>query len=745
MLGEQAITVYSIIAYLSLNANSVIMNIFAQKIELPDRDQELIAHQTQNCSSGKFLKRCRHNSLLENELIMTTDETEAKKQVHIPKNMFGFEATCGHFVIDPLFGPIGLTESELAVTKTYLFQRLKNVKQLGFASDFYPGANHTRFEHSVGTLHTTWELFKRFIINCSSHNVWLKNFDIGYFYQDNVLDALRLSGLLHDVGHGPYSHTFETIFEDIPSLKFMSHEALTLFMLSYGLDKAIMDSDNKTVQGLKYIAAKTSNGDWLKFNDQRRELSEAIGGIDIQRHILMILNRDIFFSNFTPSEGFTKTRRFLNELITGDIGSDRVDYLLRDTYFTGLGHRFSLNQILDSAAGIFDTRKGFLRFAIDAESRNAVEFLLTTRYYHYRLIAHNPANLDKEFQFRCNIAPSLESNPLKALKFATLDDNEIQRHFAQSQTKWSRVFSSDMRDISVSPYKFFFYRITSDKNLKKKYLSTVNKNIWKEVKEGNPNTHIKIEHICSEVILEKPHIPILPVYRKEYRVEKKESIQYHSSLLHDWSEIIRALGKTYLLDSLLTVYAPEEYEDEVAQAIRLSRKCYLSKFLFKRFLSSNLNQDNLNRLDILLSALYKATKSGRQPILTLNTLLDEVNRTQRKLSIPAYSIEKYYEPEKGRLFDYSEQMLNDLFLFEISGLIQIDIKNVRSRRENGKPAWKAKYEISPVFGWTISYTKFGTTRFKRRRTSNLIIIQGYYPKGIRDLLFPKTFADSADQ
>jgi hypothetical protein len=389
-------------------------------------------------------------------------------------------------------------------------------------------------------------------------------------------------------------------------------------------------------------------------------------------------------------------------------------------------------------------RRGFLRLAVDAESRNAVEFLLTTRYYHYRLIAHNPINLDKEFQFRCNIAPSLESNPLNALAFATMDDNEIQTHFSQSPTKWSRVFSTDMRDISISPYKFLFYRITSDENLRKKYLETVKKNIWKEIKEENPDTQIKIEQIHVEVTLEKPHIPILPVYRNEYRTEKKESIQYHSSLLHDWSEIIRALGKTYLLDSLLTVYTPEKYDAEVAKAISISRKCYLSKFLFKRFLISNLNQNNLNRLDILLSALYKASKSGREPILTLGKLLNEVKKTQRELSISAYSIERHYQPEQRLLFDYSERMLNDLILFEISGLIQIDIKNVRSRKEKGKPAWKAKYEISPVFGWTISNTKLGASRFKRRRLSNLRIIQSYYPKAVRDLLFPKTFTIAED-
>jgi HD superfamily phosphohydrolase len=654
----------------------------------------------------------------------------ADQQGRVLREMLGYEAECKNFVIDPLYGPIALTETESNVLKTQLFQRLKNVKQLGFASSLYPGANHSRFEHSIGTLHTTWELFKRFISNSSSRNTWLKEFKTSSFNKDSTMQALRLSGLLHDIGHGPYSHTFETVFEDFKELKLLSHESLTLYMLSYGLDEKIKESRNKVIQGLKDIASKSAN--WREFQERRSELSRAITDSSLQRYVLMILSRDLEFQDFKPSERFLRIRYFLNELIASDVGADRIDYLLRDTYFTGLGHRFNLHQILDSIVGIFDTTKGILRIAIDADARNAVEFLLTTRYYHYRLIAHNPANLEQEFRFRCKLNPSLKKDPLRALKLATLDENETQKHMPHAVDECSRVFISDLRDIKVYPLRFFFYRIASDSVLKKRYLDVVTKNIFGKVKQQNPHSSLKTEDIHVGITLEKPHIPLLHVYREKYRMEKEDAVEYHSILLHDWSDIITALGRTYLLDSLFIVYASKRHATEVANAVSLSRKFYLSKALFRKFLRKNLQPTNFHRLEVLLSSLYEATKRGSQPVLTIQNLFDEVKKTQRRLSVHAYSMEHCYDAENETSFEYCEQLLNDLFIFAVSGIIGIEIKYMRSRKERRKPAWKAKYEITPVFGWVYS-----PTGSRRMRMSNLKRIRSYYPKNIRNLLFDK--------
>jgi HD superfamily phosphohydrolase len=660
---------------------------------------------------------------------------KTKPENRILERTLGFEAECKSFVIDPIYGSVSLTRREKKITETYLLQRLKNIKQLGFISNLYPAANHSRFEHSIGTLYTTWQMFKRFIINIGAHRHWLRGFEIEVFDNRSILQALQLSGLLHDIGHGPYSHTFETIFEDFRELKLLNHESLTLYMLSYGLDKNILPSDNKVVQGLREIIDRAS--EWKSFEVHREELSGAINQTNLQIYVLMILNNDIVFDDFQPPEGFRKIRKFLNDLIASDVGSDRVDYLLRDTYFTGLGYRFNLYQILEGIAAIYDKKSGTLRMAIDSDARNAVEFLLTTRYYHYRLIAHNPLNLDHEFAFRHKLKLDLRRDPMKALELAALDEYGIQKYLSNDGRRYSRALTSYLRDIKVNRYRYFFYRVASDSALKMSYVNIVKRKIVEANKKHNPGSRLKKDDIEIVIVLEKPHIPLLHVYREQYRVEKEDAIEYHSILLHDWSDIIVALGRTYLLDSLFMVYVPAEYRKEVADTLERSRRFYLSRDIFEALLKKGLRNDDLHRLDVLLFSLYKATKNGYQPLVRILSLFDEVMMLQKRLrrnsayTRDSYSFVDCYDAENKEQFNYCPSILNDLLIFSVSGIVGIDLKYMSSRREGSKLPWKAKYEITPIFDW-IPDPKGGVMR---REKPNLERILSFYPEEITKSLF----------
>lgn len=635
--------------------------------------------------------------------------------------VLGFETSCKHFIIDPLHGPIPMTTVESKVLQTSLFQRLRNIKQLGFASSLYPGANHSRFEHSVGTLFTTWELFKRFMINSTSHDRWLGKFKISSFNAQSTLQALRLAGLVHDIGHGPYSHTFDMILDDYLE-KAMNHESLTLYMLSHGLDEKIKPSSNNAIAGVKEIAAERLT--WKMIQKHREEMAGAINDRRLQRQILMILNKDLEFRDSKPSKRFAQIRFFLNELITGDIGSDRIDYLLRDTYFTGLGHRFSLSQIFESIVGIFDTKKGFLRFAINSESRNAIEFLLTTRYYHYRLIAHNPRNMDQQVRFKSRIKEKTRRKPLEMMKLATLDEYTVQRYLLPSSKPFVRVLTSDLRDIKLNLSRFFFYRVADDRTLRKKYISAIRRNVLKLVKNRNPHSRLKYDDILVEIILEKPHIPLLHVYRDKYEIEKSKSIEYHSILFHDWSDIVTALARTYVLDSLLMIYAPRRFKEEITKALSSSRDFYLSKILFKKLFRRNLARKSIHRLDVMLSALYRATDSGLKPIIRILDFFKKVNEIQRNLGVSRYLLESCYSAEDQVTFDYCQSALNDLFIFAISEAIGIEIKYMPSKAVKGKRTWKQKYIITPM----ASHTQNG------QRTPILEQLLSYYPKRFKELL-----------
>ena len=92
------------------------------------------------------------------------------------------------FIRDSVYGDISLTKFEEKIMDMPQFQRLRRIKQLGLISLIYPGANHTRFEHSVGTMNLGSKLATELDLS------------------NDEIELIRVSSLLHDIGHGPFSH-----------------------------------------------------------------------------------------------------------------------------------------------------------------------------------------------------------------------------------------------------------------------------------------------------------------------------------------------------------------------------------------------------------------------------------------------------------------------------------------------------------------------------------------------------------
>ena len=115
---------------------------------------------------------------------------------------------------DPLYGFIGL-ESEiiLKIVNHPYFQRLRRISQLGLTSLVYPGAIHTRFQHAIGTMHLMQSYY---ILRSKGHSI-----------SDEEAEAAKIAMLLHDIGHGAYSHSLEHSI-----VKKVSHEKLSLFYMN---------------------------------------------------------------------------------------------------------------------------------------------------------------------------------------------------------------------------------------------------------------------------------------------------------------------------------------------------------------------------------------------------------------------------------------------------------------------------------------------------------------------------------
>ncbi len=168
---------------------------------------------------------------------------------------------------DSIHGDIFLTPLEIEVVDTPEFQRLRRIKQLGLTNLVYPSANHTRFEHSLGAMHLAGKIAERLHLN----------------REEKVL--IRLSALLHDVGHGPLSHTSEELLARYLKI---SHEKLSI----------------ETIKNSKITIALEREGIDIK------ELTDIISG----------------------------KKGYLSKIISSEVDIDRMDYLVRDAHHTGVGY-----------------------------------------------------------------------------------------------------------------------------------------------------------------------------------------------------------------------------------------------------------------------------------------------------------------------------------------------------------------------------------------------------------------------
>ena len=167
---------------------------------------------------------------------------------------------------DPVFGFIKIPQGILyGIVEHPLFQRLNRINQLGLASVVYPGARHTRFQHSLGAFHLMSEAIQ---------NLQQK----GNFIFDSEAEAVQAAILMHDIGHGPFSHVLENTL-----ISGISHEEISLMM---------MEEINRSMNGQLNLAISIFKGEYPK--------------------------------------------NFLHQLISSQLDMDRLDYLRRDSFYTGV-------------------------------------------------------------------------------------------------------------------------------------------------------------------------------------------------------------------------------------------------------------------------------------------------------------------------------------------------------------------------------------------------------------------------
>ncbi|MEZ5314637.1 MAG: HD domain-containing protein [Chlamydiales bacterium] len=262
-------------------------------------------------------------------------------------------------ICDPIHGLIRFNSLEQRVINSRPFQRLRYIRQMGVAYLVYPGANHTRFEHSLGVMELATKIY-----NMISQNFPKEN--IEYWRQ-----IVRLAALCHDMGHLPFSHTAEKIF-----LPHGGHEKMTH----------------------KIICSQEMHLIWQDLGSEAEN--------DIVK--LAISESGLQLSSF---------EKLLSQIITEDnFGADRIDYLIRDAYYTGVGYRFDSHHLIDTLRMLTIKNSFFLGVTIGGIQ--SVESLWIARYMMYSRVYQHP----KSRAYTCHMMRFMEQHYEKNLPYLEQTD-----------------------------------------------------------------------------------------------------------------------------------------------------------------------------------------------------------------------------------------------------------------------------------------------------------------------------------
>ncbi len=268
---------------------------------------------------------------------------------------------------DPIHKRIPFDEFERTVIDHPFFQRLRFIAQLSFLQTYvYPGGMHDRFTHSLGAMHVAGRLFGRFVASSDALTTRLTSEEI-----EGLRRRLRMAGLLHDLGHGPFSHASEAVFprfQDLPLDRSWWKEEEHFQIRS---DRTLRDRMGRqaTHEDYSVLLIQTLAEEGL--------LDQALA-----QDVASFIHDEV-----RPSAAFDAIERkaptlqkILKSLVSGEVDCDRMDYLLRDSYFCGVAYgQYDLDWLI-SSMGVAE-HNDRLVFTISENGVRAFEDLLLARYH----------------------------------------------------------------------------------------------------------------------------------------------------------------------------------------------------------------------------------------------------------------------------------------------------------------------------------------------------------------------------
>lgn len=394
------------------------------------------------------------------------------------------------FLKDPLYGFISIEEPFKSLVETGQFQRLRNIKQLGQSYLIYPSANHTRFEHSIGTFYLAQRIAEKIIAGDN----------LAFGGKNSRRNEFLAAALLHDIGHYPFSHSIE---KAIGAANSATHEE----------------------QAIKIIRT-TEIGKILK--KARMDL-------------------DIICDLIAGKGKF-------GGLISGQIDVDRLDYLKRDSYYTGVAYGVIETDVIIKSLTI-DGKKYF----IDEKFLPAFESILISRYLMYSMVYMHRKTIIANSMLQAAFYEALtagEIDPDKLIKFDDIDFiSVLRRSKTAAKDLINRINNRELYNEAI-----IFRKEDLAEGLEKikkiKNTLEIEKNIAKDLKIKN-----------HEILINILKIPKFS--------ESEIFVNPTGQELEKISPFVKALGLAEWNHWFIGIYCPKNHLEKVKKAKNLIKRYLL--------------------------------------------------------------------------------------------------------------------------------------------------------------------------
>ncbi len=329
---------------------------------------------------------------------------------------------------DVIHGSIEIDSFELPIVDSRYFQRLREIKQLGFAEHSFPSATHNRYSHSLGAMETISQVWDSVFTQKSRSRIEPgSNIEIARPHLQRFRALARLVALLHDVGHGPLSHTSEFA---MPSLKELQ------------IPVALLQANSRKATHEDYTLKIILDSELTPLIEK---VGERFGFQPI--HVAAVLEPSISVSDsffletipFYSAHEKINFRPLLNQMISSEIDADRMDYLRRDSLHAGVSYgQFDFTWLVENLT--FHIHQGSCYLSLHHKALYALEDFLISRFHMFMMVYfhHKTVIFDRLLAEYFSSPECDYTLPSKIENYTKYTDTHLSSHLSLSSNNWAK-------------------------------------------------------------------------------------------------------------------------------------------------------------------------------------------------------------------------------------------------------------------------------------------------------------------